>query len=166
MCRGVSPTGRASSTNGPSGTAARRSRRRSKQEAPRMNESHTSHAVPFLRLESIGKNFGSFAALKDVDLDIREGEFVCFLGPSGCGKSTLLRVIAGLERQSAGKVIQSGRDISNARPAERKVGIVVQSYALFPNLNVFENVAYGLRNQRPRNADIAGTVKRLLELVG
>ncbi|HZP88080.1 MAG TPA: putative 2-aminoethylphosphonate ABC transporter ATP-binding protein [Burkholderiales bacterium] len=131
-----------------------------------MNESHTSHAVPFLRLESIGKNFGSFAALKDVDLDIREGEFVCFLGPSGCGKSTLLRVIAGLERQSAGKVIQSGRDISNARPAERKVGIVVQSYALFPNLNVFENVAYGLRNQRPRNADIAGTVKRLLELVG
>ena len=122
--------------------------------------------APFLRLESITKRFGTFTALSAVDLDIEEGEFVCFLGPSGCGKSTLLRVIAGLERQTSGRVIQSGRDISLARPADRKVGIVVQSYALFPNLNAYENVAYGLKNQRPRNADIPGEVRRLLELVG
>ena len=130
-----------------------------------MSESPTRDPMPFLRLESISKKFGSFSALSDVNLDIGEGEFLCFLGPSGCGKSTLLRIIAGLERHTAGKVIQSGRDISFARPAERKVGIVVQSYALFPNLTVYENVAYGLRNQRPRSADIPGEVRRLLELV-
>jgi len=131
-----------------------------------MSESAAREVAPFLRLESIGKTFRPFAALEDVNLDIAEGEFVCFLGPSGCGKSTLLRVIAGLERQTSGRVIQSGRDISSARPADRKVGIVVQSYALFPNLNVYENVAYGLKNQRPRKSDIAGEVRRLLELVG
>jgi iron(III) transport system ATP-binding protein len=131
-----------------------------------MSESSSREAAPFLRLESITKRFGTFEALRDVDLDISEGEFVCFLGPSGCGKSTLLRVIAGLERQTSGRVVQSGRDISTARPAERKVGIVVQSYALFPNLNVYENVAYGLKNQRPRTKDIPGAVRRLLELVG
>jgi iron(III) transport system ATP-binding protein len=127
---------------------------------------HASGSAPFLRLESISKKFGDFVALRDVSLDVHEGEFVCFLGPSGCGKSTLLRIIAGLERQTTGRIIQPEGDISFARPAERKVGIVFQSYALFPNLSVHENVAYGLRNQRPRRRDIAGTVARLLELVG
>jgi len=121
--------------------------------------------APFLRLETISKTFAGFPALTDINLDIDEGEFVCFLGPSGCGKSTLLRVIAGLERQTTGRVIQSGRDISQARPAARKVGIVFQSYALFPNLNVRENVAYGLRNQGARRAEIAKEVGRLLDLV-
>jgi len=130
-----------------------------------MSDSNSPEPAPFLQLESITKRFGTFSALSDVNLDIGEGEFVCFLGPSGCGKSTLLRVIAGLERQSSGRILQSGRDMSFARPAERKVGIVVQSYALFPNLNVYENVAYGLKNQRPRNSDIPGDVQRLLELV-
>jgi iron(III) transport system ATP-binding protein len=139
--------------------------RRARLDGIRMHDRTSSPPTPFLRLESITKKFGSFPALSDVDLDIREGEFVCFLGPSGCGKSTLLRVIAGLEQQTSGRVIQSGRDISHARPAERKVGIVVQSYALFPNLNVYENVAYGLKNQRPRNPDIRGAVNRLLDLV-
>jgi iron(III) transport system ATP-binding protein len=130
-----------------------------------MTNGRPSDLAPFLRLEGITKKFGDFVALCDVNLDVSEGEFVCFLGPSGCGKSTLLRVIAGLERQTVGKVVQSGRDISLARPAQRKVGIVVQSYALFPNLNVFENVAYGLKSQRPRRSDIASEVARLLELV-
>ena len=135
-------------------------------DASGTRESKPADSAPFLRLESITKRFGTFVALADVNLDVAEGEFVCFLGPSGCGKSTLLRVIAGLERQTTGRVLQSGRDMSHARPAERKVGIVVQSYALFPNLNVHENVAYGLRNQRPRIANIPGEVRRLLELVG
>ena len=124
-----------------------------------------SGTAPFLRLENISKKFGSFPALTGIDLEITEGEFVCFLGPSGCGKSTLLRVIAGLEQQTTGRILQSGRDISQARPAARRVGIVFQSYALFPNLNVRENVAYGLRNQSMKRADIAREVGRLLDLV-
>ena len=103
---------------------------------------------PFLRLEGIGKNFGSFTALRDIRLEVPKGEFVCFLGPSGCGKTTLLRIIAGLEAQSAGRIRQGGRDISALPPAERDYGIVFQSYALFPNLSVFDNVAYGLVNRR------------------
>ena len=89
-----------------------------------------------LRLEGIGKSFGSFVALEGIDLAIRRGEFVCFLGPSGCGKTTLLRIVAGLERQTAGRVIQNGRDVSSLPPAARDYGIVFQSYALFPNLTV------------------------------
>ena len=77
-----------------------------------------------LKLESIHKAFGSFVALKSIDLSIRHGELVCFLGPSGCGKTTLLRIIAGLELQTRGKVIQEGRDVSTAPPAARDYGIV------------------------------------------
>ena len=119
-----------------------------------------------LRLEGIHKSFGSFAALQSVDLSIRSGELVCFLGPSGCGKTTLLRIIAGLERQSGGTVIQNGRDISNAPPSARDYGIVFQSYALFPNLTVADNVAYGLVNRRKARDQIAARVKELLTLVG
>ncbi len=121
---------------------------------------------PFLRLTGIRKEFGSFVALQDVDLDIAQGEFVCFLGPSGCGKTTLLRIIAGLEVQTAGRIEQAGRDISRLPPAERDYGIVFQSYALFPNLTVAENVAYGLVNRRRPKAEIAGRVSELLKLVG
>ncbi len=119
-----------------------------------------------LRLEGIRKSFGSFVALGGVDLAIRRGEFVCFLGPSGCGKTTLLRIIAGLEQQTAGRVIQHGRDVSQLPPAARDYGIVFQSYALFPNLTVAQNVAYGLVNRRRRRAEIDARVGELLELVG
>ena len=123
-------------------------------------------AEPYLRLEGIEKRFGSFQALREVALEIGKGEFVCFLGPSGCGKTTLLRIVAGLEVQSAGRLWQAGREISLLPPAQRDYGIVFQSYALFPNLNVADNVAYGLVNrQRPR-AEIAARVAELLRLVG
>src|SRR5919106_1781834 len=102
----------------------------------------------FLELFDVRKEFGDFAALKGVSLAIRQGELVCFLGPSGCGKTTLLRIIAGLEVQSAGTIVQAGRDISRLPPMERDYGIVFQSYALFPNLSVADNVAYGLVNRR------------------
>ncbi len=120
----------------------------------------------YLQLEGVAKHFGSFTALQGVDLQIAPGEFVCFLGPSGCGKTTLLRIIAGLEAHSAGRILQAGRDISTLPPAQRDYGIVFQSYALFPNLSVADNVAYGLVNrQRPR-AEIRARVAELLGLVG
>jgi iron(III) transport system ATP-binding protein len=121
---------------------------------------------PFLRLCGIGKQFGAFTALEHIDLEVERGEFVCFLGPSGCGKTTLLRIIAGLETQSAGRIEQAGRDISRLPPAERDYGIVFQSYALFPNLTVAGNVAYGLVNRKARKAEARARVAELLQLVG
>jgi iron(III) transport system ATP-binding protein len=121
---------------------------------------------PFLRIENLSKRFGTFTALKAIDLEVRRGEFVCFLGPSGCGKTTLLRAIAGLDPQDEGKVIIAGRDVSDAPPADRDFGIVFQSYALFPNLTVGKNVAYGLVNRRRSGAEIRRRVQELLALVG
>ena len=120
----------------------------------------------FLELSGIGKLFGSFTALRDVDLRIEQGEFVCFLGPSGCGKTTLLRIIAGLETQSSGSLRQAGRDISTLPPAQRDYGIVFQSYALFPNLSVADNVAYGLVNRKTPKAQVRARVSELVDLVG
>jgi iron(III) transport system ATP-binding protein len=120
----------------------------------------------YLRLQGIRKSFGSFQALRDIDLTISRGEFVCFLGPSGCGKTTLLRIIAGLETQTAGRILQGERDISLLPPADRDYGIVFQSYALFPNLSVADNVSYGLVNRRDAKATIAARVDELLKLVG
>jgi iron(III) transport system ATP-binding protein len=120
----------------------------------------------YLRLQGIEKSFGAFQALRNIDLTIAPGEFVCFLGPSGCGKTTLLRIIAGLETQSAGTIRQEDRDISRLPPAERDYGIVFQSYALFPNLSVADNVAYGLVNRKTPKAQIGARVDELLKLVG
>jgi len=120
----------------------------------------------FLDLRSVRKTFGAFTALQDIHLSIPKGEFVCFLGPSGCGKTTLLRIIAGLEVQTSGQVFQAGRDVSRLPPAQRDYGIVFQSYALFPNLSVADNVAYGLVNRRVAKPGIATRVKELIALVG
>ena len=95
-----------------------------------------------------------------------EGEFVCFLGPSGCGKTTLLRAIAGLDIQTTGTIEQAGADISALPPSERDFGIVFQSYALFPNMTVTRNVAYGLESQKRSRAEVRDRVRDLLELVG
>ncbi len=122
--------------------------------------------MQFLELNNISKSFGAFDALKDVSLQIGKGEFVCFLGPSGCGKTTLLRIIAGLEVQTAGEVHQGGRDISLLPPAGRDYGIVFQSYALFPNLSVADNVSYGLVNRKVPKADVHKRVTELVKLVG
>ncbi len=119
-----------------------------------------------LRIEHVVKKFGDFTALNDVSLSVSKGELVCFLGPSGCGKTTLLRIIAGLEVQASGSVIQNGRDISRLPPMMRDYGIVFQSYALFPNLTIYDNVAYGLVNRRQPTAAIRKRVAELLTLVG
>ncbi|WP_137390957.1 putative 2-aminoethylphosphonate ABC transporter ATP-binding protein [Rhodoligotrophos defluvii] len=119
--------------------------------------------APFLEVRGVTKQFGSFTALSDIELDIREGELVTFLGPSGCGKSTLLRIIAGLERQTKGLLLQSGADISRQPAGKRGFGILFQSYALFPNLTVAQNVGYGIEG---KGAQVKARVRELLALVG
>ena len=119
-----------------------------------------------LRVEGVTKRFGAFTALDAVSLEVEKGKLVCFLGPSGCGKTTLLRVIAGLEAHDAGSIEIAGRDVSHLPPAQRDFGIVFQSYALFPNLTVTQNVGYGLVNRRKGRRQIAERVGELLQLVG
>ena len=119
----------------------------------------------YLAVNNLSKSFGNFEAIKNIAIDIKEGEFVCFLGPSGCGKTTLLRCIAGLETQTAGSVIQKDIDISYEPPSNRDFGIVFQSYALFPNLSVFSNIAYGLINNKWKKNDVKKRVDELLDLV-
>lgn len=122
--------------------------------------------VVHVGIRDLVKSFGAFTALKGITLDVFGGEIVCFLGPSGCGKTTLLRAIAGLDRQDGGTISLAGRDVSRLPPAQRDFGIVFQSYALFPNLRVADNVGYGLVNKRIGRKEIASRVNELLELVG
>jgi iron(III) transport system ATP-binding protein len=123
-------------------------------------------SAPHLRVRNLTKTFGDFTALRDVSLDLDRGEFVCFLGPSGCGKTTLLRIIAGLDAQDTGTVEIGSRDVSHVPPKGRDFGIVFQSYALFPNLSVRRNVAYGLMNRGLPRAEMNKRVTDLLALVG
>jgi iron(III) transport system ATP-binding protein len=129
-----------------------------------MGQANTTET--YLKIENVWKAFGDFFALKDISLEVNRGEFVCFLGPSGCGKTTLLRAVAGLDIQTTGAVFQDGKDISALPPSERDFGIVFQSYALFPNLTVEKNIAFGLENSGIARPDIDRRVAELLELVG
>ncbi|MDB2564520.1 putative 2-aminoethylphosphonate ABC transporter ATP-binding protein [Alphaproteobacteria bacterium] len=120
----------------------------------------------YLSVKKVNKHFGKFQALKDVNFDVQEGEFVCILGPSGCGKTTLLRVIAGLESQSEGEINQNNKNISQLPPDQRDFGIVFQSYALFPNLTVKNNISFGLKTRKQNKDVIDRRVDELLNLVG
>jgi iron(III) transport system ATP-binding protein len=123
-------------------------------------------AGTYLKLDGIAKSFGRFEALRDIALSVTRGELMVFLGPSGCGKTTLLRIVAGLETQDRGSIVQDGKDISRLPAIRRDYGIVFQSYALFPNLTIHDNVAYGLVNRRQGRARIEARVAELLKLVG
>ncbi|MGR5062655.1 putative 2-aminoethylphosphonate ABC transporter ATP-binding protein [Photobacterium sp. DNB22_13_2] len=119
----------------------------------------------YLHIDRLIKRFDDFTALKGISLDIKEGEFVCFLGPSGCGKTTLLRAIAGLELPSEGQIVQNGRDVTVLPPEQRDFGIVFQSYALFPNLTVADNIAFGLINRGMKKNHAMEKVREWLCLV-
>jgi spermidine/putrescine transport system ATP-binding protein len=116
-----------------------------------------------LRLRGLTKRFIGFTAVESLDLDVPSGSFFALLGPSGCGKTTTLRMVAGLERPTSGSIVLGGRDITEARPYRRPVNTVFQSYALFPHLDIYENVAFGLR--RRRKSEIDAQVREMLELV-
>jgi multiple sugar transport system ATP-binding protein len=120
-----------------------------------------------LQLDHITKSFGATKVLRDISLDVAEGEFVVFVGPSGCGKSTLLRVIAGLEDATAGRVLIGGKDVTDTPPAKRGIAMVFQSYALYPHLDVEGNMALGLKQAGESASVIAeriATASKMLEL--
>lgn len=109
--------------------------------------------MSFLQIEQVNKRFEKQAALKNINLTVEKGELVCILGPSGCGKTTLLRIIAGLEMPEEGKVVINGRDCTALPPRERNFGVVFQSYALFPNMTVEQNILFGLSGQKNKNKE-------------
>lgn len=120
----------------------------------------------YLRVSRVTKKFGKFTALKEVSFQARRGEFISVLGPSGCGKTTVLRIVAGLETQTEGQVFIENREVSSLPVSKRNVGIVFQSYALFPNLTAGQNIAYGLRSRRSEDTLVKKRVGELIELVG
>ena len=121
---------------------------------------------PIIELKNLTKNFGEQQVLKGIDLNIYENEFLTLLGPSGCGKTTILRIIGGFEEPSNGKVIFKGTDIAKVPPYKREVNTVFQKYALFPFLNVFDNVAFGLNLKKTDKKIVEKKVTKMLELVG
>jgi sulfate transport system ATP-binding protein len=122
-----------------------------------------------IEIDEIAKEFGATAALHPVSLAVPSGALVAFLGPSGSGKTTLLRILGGLEQPSTGRILFDGQDTTGMRVQDRRAGFVFQSYALFRHMNVFENVAYGLRARprttRPPRAEIERRVNKLLDLI-
>ena len=121
---------------------------------------------PIISLSGVQKYYGDYHALRDIELDIAEGEFFSLLGPSGCGKTTLLRTIAGFEDASDGALMLSGRDMKGVPPNKRPTNMVFQSYAIFPHLNVAENVAFGLRKHGLSAAQKDAKVAEALAMVG
>lgn len=119
-----------------------------------------------LRLEGLTKRFGTTTALDRLELEVPAGTFMTLLGPSGCGKTTTLRIVAGLEKPTEGRILLGGRDITELPAHQRGLGMVFQSYALFPHMSVFENVAYGLSNRRLPASEIRRRVEEALERVG
>lgn len=122
--------------------------------------------MSYIRFENIQKSFGSNQVLKNINMEIEQGQLVTLLGPSGCGKSTLLRCLAGLETVSAGKIYLDGKDITDVSPRNRDIGMVFQQYSLFPNMNLEQNVAFGLKLKKTPKSTIDTKVAEILEVVG
>jgi putative spermidine/putrescine transport system ATP-binding protein len=123
-------------------------------------------AQTFLTLEKLTKKFGEVEVVKGFDMAVEQGEFISFLGPSGCGKTTVLRMIAGFERPTSGRIMVKDSDLTALPPSQRRIGMVFQAYALFPNMNVADNIAFGLRVAGNPRAEMARRVEEMLELIG
>jgi len=123
-------------------------------------------AEEFLRIDNLVKSFGTTTVVKNVSLGFNKGEFVTLLGPSGCGKTTILRMIAGFEQPSSGRILVEGKDLTELPPNQRKIGMVFQAYALFPNMTVAGNIAFGLRIAGMPKAQREARVEEMLKLIG
>jgi putative spermidine/putrescine transport system ATP-binding protein len=121
--------------------------------------------MAYLILSGISKQFAETYAVKDFNLDIEKGEFVSFLGPSGCGKTTTLRMVAGFEIPTTGEITLDGRDITDIPPNQRNVGMIFQSYALFPNMTVTQNIGFGLRVRKLNKSEIDDRVQEMISLI-
>lgn len=122
--------------------------------------------MSYLSIKDIKKSFNKIEVLKGINLEIEKGEFICFLGPSGCGKTTLLRIIAGLETPSSGNIFLNEKDITKLDPSLRNLSMVFQSYALFPNMTVYENIEYGLKKRIKDKEKRKEKIMEVLNLVG
>ncbi|WP_078551813.1 ABC transporter ATP-binding protein [Bacillus alkalicellulosilyticus] len=122
--------------------------------------------MSYLSIKGITKSFTHQNVLQDMSIHIEEGEFVTLLGPSGCGKSTMLRIIAGLTNPDSGHIFIDGKDVTNVQPKKREIGMVFQSYALFPNMTVFENISFGLKMKKVNAKQINEKVNEVIHLVG
>lgn len=121
--------------------------------------------MAYLALSNIAKQFGDSYAVENFNLDIEKGEFVSFLGPSGCGKTTTLRMVAGFEMPTSGRIILGGNDITDKAPNQRNVGMIFQAYALFPNMNVAQNIGFGLRIRKESEAAVKERVEEMINLI-
>ena len=128
--------------------------------APWEDESET----PLIRIENVTKRFGDFTAIDGISLNIYAKEFFALLGPSGCGKTTLMRMLAGFETPTEGRITIDGTDMSNVPPNKRAVNMMFQSYALFPHLNIWDNIAFGLRRDKMPADQVAARVEEMLRL--
>ncbi|MFZ1727446.1 MAG: ABC transporter ATP-binding protein [Albidovulum sp.] len=122
-------------------------------------------AKPLIQFKSVTKRFGDFVAIDDVTIDIFAKEFFALLGPSGCGKTTLMRMLAGFEKPTKGQILLDGKDLANVPPNKRETNMMFQSYALFPHLSIWENIAFGLKRSAMPKEEIAPRVEQMLKLV-
>src|SRR5256714_886435 len=135
------------------------------EELPKPEPQADSADIPLLRIDAVVKTFGGFRAVDRLSLDIRAGEFFALLGPSGCGKTTLLRMLAGFEMPDEGRILLDGRDIAPVLPHQSPVNMMFQNYALFPHLNVRDNIAFGLKRAGMARAAIDTRVAEMVALV-
>ena len=123
-------------------------------------------ASDFLKVSGLTKTYGANTVVKSVDFSFAQGEFISLLGPSGCGKTTILRMIAGFETPTSGSITIDGQDITTLKPNQRQLGMVFQAYALFPNLNVGDNIGFGLKIAGVPREERRARVDEMLKLIG
>ena len=122
-------------------------------------------ADTILKIENLSKKYGKRLVLEDISFEVKEGEFISLLGPSGCGKTTILRLLIGIEKPNSGRIYKLGEEITDLAPKKRNIGIVFQNYSLFPNMNVYQNIAYALKSRKMSNEEIDKRVNDIIDVV-